>query len=503
VLTEAEFTVYAKQASVTHPLPGGSILTVGRGARVHIRIDDVSVSREHLRIYVGKTIEVEDLGSSNGTLIFRAQDDQGVAACIRGEAARLVPFQRYPFQPGDVLRVGSIPALLKWNQAAPDGRATIAPAESERVVLRDPQMQRVYELAGRAAQSDISVLIMGETGVGKELLAAEVHARSRRSGRPLLQLNCAALSESLLESELFGYEKGAFTGANAARPGLFEATNGGTIFLDELGDMALSTQVKLLRVLEDRQIRRIGANRSVVVDVRFIAATNRDLEQDVARGRFRADLYYRISGIALHIPPLRERITEIEPLARHFLRTFCFANSVALPELTEAAADALRLYPWPGNVRELKNVMERAPFLSSGQAIEAEHIPRAAAVEDLFAENETTDVFNPTELSSLRSRTATTPRNGLVLPQATPPRRPPPTELDWDEIQDVRPLQMPPTAPTHGASERERVIQALQAADGNQTRAAAILGVSRRTLINRLESFSLPRPRKRAEGDEP
>jgi two-component system, NtrC family, response regulator AtoC len=475
----AELTVYLKQASSTHPLPFGASLRIGRGSRVQIRIDDPSVSREHLQIHIGQTIEVEDLGSSNGTQIFPASEGSGEHGPSRGP---LKPGERHTLRNGDLVRVGAVPCLLHVEEAT--GRvvhSTVPPSSNGGAVIVDPEMRRIYELAARAAQSDIGVLIHGETGAGKELLAEAVHHASVRAHRPLLKVNCGAIAENLLESELFGHEKGAFTGAHAARAGLFESTAGGTIFMDEIGEMPLTTQVKLLRVLEERQIRRVGASKNIPIDVRFIAATNRDLQIEVARGRFRQDLYYRISGIVLQIPPLRQRPSEIEPLARHFLGLFCMTSRIRIPELTAEAVDAMLSYSWPGNVRELRNAMERAPFLSGGGPILPEHLPRNVATNDDDFLEEKTDIHNVRPGSPLR---------GAAQPFVGAP-------------VGFGPLQHTPIVPRVDAQrmqgERERIIEALARADGNQTKAAELLGVSRRTLINRIEEFGLPRPRKRSD----
>lgn len=484
----AELVVYVKQSSVSHPLPSDGSLRVGRGSRVHIRVDDPSVSREHLVIHVGQSIEVEDLGSSNGTQLFPAS--QGSESGSEGNRF-LTPHRRYLLAPGDVLRIGSVPALLQVEApVAATHRSTKPPPENPRRVLLDPEMRRLYDLAHRAAKSDIGVLIMGETGVGKELLAESIHANSHRARKKFLQLNCAAISESLLESELFGHERGAFTGAHAHRVGLIESTQGGTVFLDEIGEMPLSTQAKLLRVLEERQIRRLGSSTSIAVDVRFIAATNRDLEKEVAAGRFRGDLFYRLSGIPLRIPPLRERPTEVEALARHFLSTFCTRSRLPVPPITPEAVQAMLAYSWPGNVRELKNAMERAPFLSGGGPLLPEHLPQKPEEQDEFGDGEVTDVFNSPFLNPGRpdSVPAATPRAPFV--QAAPPGE----TVRRDTSYAFRPGEAP-TSET--SSERERIARALDACGGNQTRAAQLLGISRRTLINRLEAFAMPRPRKR------
>src|SRR5262249_31137943 len=237
-------------------------------------------------------------------------------------------------------------------------------------------MQDLYSMVERIAWSDISVLIFGETGVGKERLAEAVHKSSRRASMPFLRLNCAALTETLLESELFGHEKGSVTGAQSAKAGLLESANGGTVFLDEVGDMPMTTQVKLLRVIEERKVRRVGALRPLPIDVRFVAATNRDLEQDVQRGSFRKDLFSRLSGISFAIPPLRERVDEIEGLARALIGEACQRMGRARePELSPEVLALLQQYPWPGNIRELRNVIERAVLLCTGGRLELSHLP--------------------------------------------------------------------------------------------------------------------------------
>ena len=487
---------------------------------MNIRVDDPSVSREHVALHVGdELVEVEDLGSSNGTQIFRGSTVPGRAQ----ETLKLTPHRRYPLFQGDILRLGSVPSLLREDkpELALADHTTTPPVSGAGRVLLDPEMKRVYELAERAAASDISVLIMGETGVGKELLAAAVHEHSRRRLRPFLQINCAALAETLLESELFGHEKGACTGATNMRQGLLESAQGGTVFLDELGEMPLSTQAKLLRVLEERRIRRLGSTRYVDIDVRFVSATNRDLVSEVAAGRFREDLYYRISGIALSIPPLRERIGEIEPLARHFLMGFCLKSGIAVPEITSAALQRLLQYSWPGNVRELKNAMERAPFLSGGTPLLPEHLPAPDGRGVSLGEEEDAFGDERTDVRSLRAAKLPGFRNGnsdaarlrelLRYSAASTPHSQPPQASSPGPFPSVptvvraQPAGPPPSRPIHGNSksysadeERQRVLDALEACSGNQTRAAAMLGISRRTLINRIEAFGLPRPRKDA-----
>jgi two-component system, NtrC family, response regulator AtoC len=237
-------------------------------------------------------------------------------------------------------------------------------------VLIDPVMVQLDALARSVAAGNISVLLTGETGCGKEVFAEVIHRASPRADKPFLSLNCAALSEALLESELFGYERGAFTGATHAKAGLLESAEGGTVFLDELGEMPPSLQAKLLRALEQRHLIRVGGLKSKPVDVRFVSATNRDLEAEVARGTFRRDLFYRINGATLFIPPLRERPSEIEPLARMFAeRASRELARQTVPGLSPDAVQALLQHDWPGNIRELKNVMDRALLVCRGPAI--------------------------------------------------------------------------------------------------------------------------------------
>lgn len=462
-----ELLVYVGQDVRAYPVPPDGELSLGRASSNDIRVEHRSVSRNHLRFYIDGTVYIEDLGSSNGTYL--VEQDKIVSLDERTKGGRdrhdrrLPPGERRELSVGSVFRIGSVMLVLQSRKHSV-GVESLDTADSKLrgpAVLLDPQMVSVYGLAARAAASDISVLILGETGSGKEILAESIHFRSPRAAGPFLRLNCAALSESLLESELFGYERGAFTGATQTRIGLLESSSGGTVFLDEVGELPLSIQVKLLRVLEERIVRRVGANRGRHVDVRFITATNRELKKEVHVGNFRKDLYFRINGVLLTVPPLRDRVSEIEPLARHFLQTFCQRSKMPVPELTSEAIEAMLHYDWPGNVRELRNAMERAPFLSAGGPLLPEHMPAGSAfpdedvlsTEDEFASN--TAIFS--------------------------------APAGFEHIQPS-PLE---------SSERDRILGALETCGGNQTRAAQLLGISRRTLINRLDEYGLPRPRKR------
>ncbi len=348
--------------------------------------------------------------------------------------------------------------LLSRATAAALGQRAVDVGASP-LVIPSSAIQNLDRIVHRIAAGSISVLITGETGVGKEVLAERIHMLSRRADKPFLRLNCAALSESLLESELFGHEKGAFTGAVQAKDGLLETAEGGTVFLDEIGELPITIQVKLLRVLEERKVLRVGALKPRQIDVRFVGATNRDLEAEIVRGTFRQDLYFRLNGVTLVIPPLRERTSEIPDLINAFLRHAAERDRLPMPAgVTPAANALLHAYTWPGNIRELRNVIERGLLLSGGAPIEIEHLP----TEKMRA-----------------SRGAPVTRAAHVAPSA-----PSPVE------SSVR-------APRRGELTREEIIEALDHARGNQTEAAKLLGISRGTLISRLVQFHIPRPRKK------
>jgi DNA-binding NtrC family response regulator len=377
-------------------------------------------------------------------------------------------------------RVGALCAQLEKSRVSysvavaaypRDGRTTEALVEHASRVLAgrvepsgDAQelmtgaLERMDTVIRRVASGVINVLVLGETGVGKEVLARRIHVLSPRAKMPLVSINCAALSESLLESELFGHEKGAFTGAVQAKPGLLESANGGAVFLDEVGEMPLATQAKLLRVLEQREVTRVGALRPRPIDVRFVAATNRNLETEVAQGRFRQDLFFRLNGISLSLPPLRERTDEIEPLARMFIERACRSVGRAPTTIDPDALAALKRYAWPGNIRELRNVIERALLLCTGGVITIEHLP--------------------VEKMAPGAPIATTPHGPTLPPAAL-------ASLD--------------AAPDNSATsaERQRIVDALEACAGNQSHAAKLLGISRGTLIKRIAEYGIRRPRKR------
>ena len=307
----------------------------------------------------------------------------------------------------------------------------------EGIVGESGRMQEVLSLVHRVAGSDATVLIQGESGTGKELIAKAIHYASPRVSGPLVKVNCAALPESLLESELFGHERGAFTGALAARQGRFELAHGGSLFLDEIGDLPLHLQVKLLRVLQEREFERVGGSRPISVDVRLIAATNRDLAALVRAGRFRDDLYYRINVVTIVIPALRERREDIPPLIDHFVRRFAVANRKPIAGLTREARDLLLRYDYPGNVRELENLVERAVVLTRDDVIGVADLP-------------------------------------LTLQEAPP-----------------EPAEATGLNAAVEALERRMIREALARADGVQTRAAGALGISERVLRYKLRKYGL------------
>lgn len=376
-------------------------------------------------------------------------------------------FPRDGLEPGELIaRVGAgVRARARVQSASP----------SERIITLDPAMRGLYALVDRIADSDISVLILGETGVGKEVLATAVHQRSRRRDEPFVALNCGAFTSELLESELFGHEKGAFTGAVKAKPGLLESARQGSVFLDEVGEMSLGTQVKLLRVLEERRLRRLGGLDTIPFAARVIAATNRDLEAAVKSGAFREDLYYRLNGFTMIIPPLRERKSEIAPLAASFAREMARREgSGASGEISPAARQALEQYAWPGNVRELKNVLERAVVLAGTETIDVRHLPME-------------------KLSS--SVVFAAPRSTAPLKRAEPS-----PEREREREREREPAELKARL---GDVERDAILAALEQCGGNQTRAAEMLGMSRKSLVRRLDQYDVPRPRKGRSDSDP
>jgi len=309
----------------------------------------------------------------------------------------------------------------------------------DRFIGKSLEMQKIYTLLRKVASSDANVLITGETGTGKELVARAIHYNSHRRDKPFVAVDCSTIPADLVSSELFGHRKGSFTGAIRDRKGKFELADGGTLFLDEIGEMPLDTQAKLLRVLQERTISPLGDDREISVNVRVIAATNRDLLAAVESGKFRLDLYYRLNVFPIELPPLRKRKEDIPLLVEHFLRKFCPKNT---PCITPRALEILKNYNWPGNVRELENVVERALVLSEGKEILPEHLP---------------DMINR-------------------------------QTIDSDKILEI---QIPDEGISLEELEKRLIFQALKKAGGNKTRAAKLLGLSRHTLLYRLEKYEI------------
>jgi two-component system, NtrC family, response regulator AtoC len=439
----------------SHPVPRTGELVIGRGEDAHVRIDHVTVSRKHATIVLGDEPAIVDHGSFNGTSIGGRKIASNTPVLL-GIAT--------------IAELGETMVVLQV-----EGPDTVTGSRGLSAAAPRPEvsagMQHLYRLIDNVAQSNITVIVRGETGAGKEVVADEIHRRSPRAPKSLVKLNCAALPEHLLESELFGYERGAFTGATTAKPGLIEAADGGTLFLDEVGELPLATQAKLLRVVESREVLRLGSVRPKSVDVRFVAATHRHLEDMVAHGSFRQDLYYRLNGVSLEIPPLRERVDEIPRLANEFVARFCRESKRLTLPISDAALAVLKTYPWPGNVRELRNVIERAVVFCKTVAIAPEHL-------------------------------------GLPLDRTSrPPVGLAPTAFARTGYGSQPPIQsQPPGANTvaFGSSlpaevdalERDRILAVLAQCGGNQTQAAEMLGISRRTLLRRLDEYAVPRPRK-------
>jgi len=352
--------------------------------------------------------------------------------------------QDYVTKPFDINDI--ITAVRKLDVLPAGGYVEPVDAEGIKTVSKSPKMQQVHELAKRVAPADSTVLIMGETGTGKEVISTAIHNWSNRKDKPLIKVNCGAIPDNLLESELFGYEKGAFTGAVSAKPGRFEIADGGTIFLDEIGDISPSLQVKLLRVLQERTFERLGGISSISVDVRVIAATNKNLKEEVAAGNFREDLYYRLNVVPIQLPPLRERVEDIGDLIRYFLqKSAAISGTGKAKTMSAAAMEKLIRYDWPGNIRELENIIERCVVITPGEVIDVDSLP----LEVVNAE----------------------PGSGAQ---------------DSELLQTENSLN---AAIDH--KEREVIVRALEEHGGNKTKTALALGISRRSLHRKIQKYEI------------
>ncbi len=435
---------------VVHALPRAGEVIIGRASDVDIQIDEASISRKHAELVTGRTQPaIRDLGSANG---------------VRVGQRPLTPGELTPVEVGQAVELGSVVVVLHQPSMLPAVGATRTEGEERPSltpggppVVRDPAMERLYGMVERIAPSELSVLLLGETGVGKEVIAQAIHESSARRNGPYLKLNCSALSENLVESELFGHVRGAFTGAMKDKPGLLEAAAGGTVFLDEVGELSPAIQAKLLRVLEERKVMRVGSLEPRSIDVRFIAATNRDLRHECEAGRFRLDLFYRLNGISLEIPPLRARKSEIAPLAKRFVKGVSGAGPA--PDLAPGTLALLEAHDWPGNVRELRNAIERSVVLAGSGPILPDHLPP--------------EVSHPASqaIASAPAPSQPLPGVGASAPQTLE-----------EEM---------------AALEKRRIEEALEKCDGNQTQAAKLLGMPRRTFVKRLDAYGIDRPRKK------
>ena len=363
-------------------------------------------------------------------------------------------------------------------------------------------MQEVYKLIGKVSGEDVSVLVCGESGCGKELVAQAIHLNSKRSTKPFWPINCTAISESLMESEFFGYEKGAFTGAATSKQGMFELAQGGTIFLDEIGDMSLEMQAKLLRVLEEREIVRVGGNKRISVDVRVIAATNKDLRKLIVEGKFREDLYHRIKVIEIKLPPLRERVEDIPLLARYFCSILAAQRKGVPKSMSDEAIQQLCAYSWPGNVRELRNVIEQSYTLSRDQVILPEHLPIEI----------TKGVTVPTTSASVATSgiqvIVKDSKNNIPIESNKLPEKIEDsthlinTDSSIETPEDLaikmlikRLLERAPEGDAYsyvlGVFEKELLIQSLENHKRNQVQSASHLGITRNTLRTKIEKYKI------------
>jgi DNA-binding NtrC family response regulator len=382
----------------------------------------------------------------------------GVAQAIRTEAA---PFPPKAPKAGD----------------AEDSRQSI--------VGSSPAMQQVYKLIGQVAPTQTTILITGESGTGKELVARAIYQNSTRLNKPFLAINCAAIPENLLESELFGHEKGAFTGAMSQRIGKFEQCDGGTLFLDEIGDMPLTTQTKILRVLQEGEISRVGSNQSLKTDVRIITATNKDLWQAVQRKEFREDLFYRLNVVRVNLPPLRERAADLPLLVHSFIQKYRQRQPTGPTQIAEDALAAILRHPWPGNVRELENCVQRAMVLAVGNTITLANLPDEVA-RGTRPSVPTLGESPSSSASSLASGSA--PRvSGAPAPAGESDKGALARAVEtlFDFARRDKSLKLLP------AAERELIVRALAETSGNQVQAAKLLGITRATLRKRVDKFGI------------
>lgn len=372
------------------------------------------------------------------------------------------------------------------------------------ILGHSPAIEQLRQLALQVAVTDVTVLITGETGSGKEVLARFIHDHSRRAGKSFIPVNCGAIPSGILESELFGHEKGAFTGAVQSRKGYFESADRGSIFLDEIGEMPLETQVKFLRVIETGRFQRVGASETTGTDTRIIAATNRNLHEAVAARAFREDLYYRLRSVELQIPPLRERGSDILLLAEHFIREFERKHGIAFEGFSPGSADTLLRYPWPGNVRELRNLMESLLILERGRQITPEilerHLVQRSRHKGLVFDPSRPDkqelnlIFNSLmqlrqeigEIRQMLQQLMPQEQHALLLPPAAPAPASAPTDTTAEQMQGA-----PAQTETLDELERRNIAAALEKFGGSRRKTAQALGINERTLYRKIRQYGL------------
>jgi DNA-binding NtrC family response regulator len=445
--------------SLNGQIGAASKIAMARGAKVG-HADDIDAALQALRAGQGADLAMIDVGLDIRRLIESLKSERislPVVACGIGSDARAAV---------DAIRAGAREYIPLPPQAELIAAVLEAVAEeTHQLIFRDAKMGELVRLAEQVAPSNASILITGESGTGKEVLARHLHNKSARADKAFVSVNCAAIPDTLLESELFGHEKGAFTGAVARRIGKFEEANGGTLLLDEISEMEVRLQAKLLRAIQEREIDRIGGSKPVKVDIRLIATSNRDLAQEVAKGRFREDLLFRLNVLNLRLPPLRERPADIQVLAEHFARKYSEANGVEARPLAPEALAELKRCPWRGNVRELENTVHRAVLLASGDEImpDAIRLPDGSRPGGLVAAG----LGDPANAAAVAADTRT---------------------LVGRTVADV---------------ERDLIIDTLSHCLGNRTHAANILGISIRTLRNKLKQYSIEGVAVPAPGDGP